>query len=70
MIRLTISEHKFQSISTLQQEQIKSMAKEFGHMSGIDWEWEHRWMVMSGSDLLVAKIKYPDIVDMFTKRKV
>lgn len=70
MFRLTISEQKYQDISTQQREQIKSLAKEFGHLSGIDWEWEHRWMIMSGSDLLIAKIKYIDIIDLFALRKV
>lgn len=70
MFRLTISEQRFQDLSTKQKEQVKALAKEFGHMSGIDWEWEHRWMIIPGPDLLIAQIKYADVVDLFAKRSV
>ena len=70
MYRLTISEHRLQDQTKEMQDKIKDMAREFGHLSGIDWEWENRWMVMPASDLLIAQIKYADVLKLFTSQQI
>jgi len=70
LFRLTISEHRFQHLSAEQHADIKAMAKEYAHNSGIDWEWENRWMIIAASDLLLAQIKYPDIMPLFTAQTI
>lgn len=70
MYRLTISEQRFQDQSTLTKEKIKEMAREFSHGSGIDWEWENRWMIMPGSELLIAKLKYENLIALFTVQQI
>lgn len=70
LFRLTISEHRFSSLKQEQVEEIKTIARNYSHNSGIDWEWENRWMILSASDLLIAQLKHPAIVKLFTVQKV
>ena len=70
LFRLTISEHRFASLNKQQVEEIKEIAREYSHNSGIDWEWENRWMIIAASDLLIAQLKYPATVKLFTIQKI
>ena len=70
MFRLTIAEHQYSNLTTEQTDEIKAMAKELAHNSGIDWQWEYRWMIMPASSLLVAQLKYARIMSLFKAQQI
>ncbi len=68
-IKLTISEHILQLLTREQQAEIKAMAQEFADTSGIDREFEYRWMAMTKENHLLAEIKYANTIKFMTVRQ-
>lgn len=68
--RLAITEQMISAITQPQRDQIKALAREFAHDSGIDWQWETRWMMLSEHELMLAEIKYADVLPLFQRQKI
>ena len=65
---ITISEHAFLEITNEQRLKIKEMATQHAETTGIDWEYQYRWMTMTKPDYMLAKLKYDDILKYMTVR--
>lgn len=70
VFKLTLPEYAIGNIDAEQLNEVKKMAREFAHLTGIDWEYEYRWMTMTASDLLVAQLKYPELMKLFKVQQI
>jgi hypothetical protein len=43
--------------------------QEFSQCSGIDWEFDYRWMQLTAENYLLAKLKYPDYIEQLNPRE-
>lgn len=68
-IMLTISEHILALLEEDTRTLLKQMTKDFADSSGIDREFEYRWITMTEENHLLAKIKYPDTIKYMTERQ-
>jgi hypothetical protein len=70
MIKLTIAEYQFLSTTAENQQRLKSIASEFAESTGIDWEFEYRWMMLTDENYLIAKLKYPLMIGALQAQRI
>lgn len=70
MYKISLSEEQFLSTTRDNQLTILAMAREFGEHSGIDWEFEYRWMTMTPENYMLARLKYDPIISAMTVRQI
>lgn len=68
MKRISVSEYQFQTTTEENRLRIKAMAREFADDSGIDWQYEYRWMTMTDEAFLLARLKYWPLLSAMTVR--
>ncbi len=70
MYQISISEYNFQNAPEAAQQQMKEMCRELSTKTGIDWEFDYRWMQLEDPAMLVAELKYADILKYMTVKKI
>ena len=67
---LRIDEILFREILDKEREQLRAMVKELASEAGADWDLEYRWMRMPNDNLLVAKLKFTEVMQYLGIRKL
>lgn len=70
MKQISIAEDQFMTTERKYQLRILDLAREFAENSGMDWEFQYRWMTMTEENYLLAELKYGDIIRYMTVRTI
>jgi hypothetical protein len=70
MYQISISEYNFQNAPLSAQQLMKEMSRELSSSTGVDWEFDYRWMKLTDEAMLVANLKYVDILKYMTVKQV
>ena len=70
MYKISLSEHEFLTTTRENQLTILAMGREFAANSGVDLEYEYRWMTMTEENYFLARLKYDSILSAMTSRKI
>lgn len=70
MKQISISEEQFATTQRKYQLRILDLAREFAENSGIDWEFQYRFMIMTEENYFLAQLKYNDIIRHMTVRTI
>lgn len=70
MMRISVSEYEFLTTTNELRREILDMMREYAHNAGIDLHYEYRWAIMSEENFLLAKLKYPQLINHMTVRSI
>lgn len=70
LIQISIAEYQFVATTDELRQEMLEMERTFSLRSGIDWQFEYRWMLMTKENYLLAKIKHGQLLSALTTKEV
>lgn len=70
LIQISVAEVEFATTTPELQQEMQSLEREFSIRSGIDWQYQYRWMLLEEENFMLAKIKHSKLLSALTVKKV